>query len=260
MKLIKFLSSIIPIITAIIMFVKGIINYLKNNPESKLKIFSQSIVTSIATFMIIYGIAAFYYGYFELTHSKHFRMVELIAILLVTIITIIITPMYLVKDWYKIRYAFVIAEDYKLFNKDQKNFTRYAKTASEDLANDFINNTLNSSVKLDKINSLRNNNHRLSKITKRFDKLSITTWFVLPLLALNMYILIFRGYEQKLEFIIISIIISVIFIICNSFVIYFDTKLRYGIVDQTDSMLKKHEKKYRKFLNNQKEKQRKEND
>lgn len=251
MNWLKNLSTLVTMFTGIYMFVNGIRNYLKSNPNSKLKIYGQSMVISIATFMIVYSIATLYYGYFELNLSKSSAVIELIPMLIVITITIIITPFFLVKDWYKIRYAFIIAEDYKLFNKDQKNFTRFAKTANEDLANDFINNKLNSSVKLDKIKDLRQNMHQLSKITKRYDRLIIITWFILPLLAINMFILLFTSYEKKLDFIIIATIVTVLFVICNSFIIYFDIKLRYGIVDQTDNMLKKHDKKYRKFLNKQ---------
>ncbi len=260
MKMLTVLSSIVSIIIAIIPLFKGIINYVKNNPGSKLKIYGYSIVNSVGTFIFVYIIAGVYYFYVVLNFSDHSRLFKSIPGLFVPIITITISFLFLVKDRYKVKYAFVIAEDYKLFNKDQKYFTRYTEATSKNLANDFINNKLKSSVKLNKINSLRNEKHQLSKITKKYEFLITITWFVLPLLALNMHMLMFEGYEKKFGFVttaIIIVLVSVLFIICNSFIVYFDMKLRYGIVNQTDEMLKKHDKQYRKFLDKQKGKQQK---
>ncbi|PTI71610.1 hypothetical protein BU064_14470, partial [Staphylococcus succinus] len=76
-----------------------------------------------------------------------------------------------------------------------------------------------------------------------------------PLLALNIFLLIYD--QNKNNFTISITIISIIFIFINSFVIYFDYKLQYGIVDQTDTMLKKHDKKYRRIVKKQDKKKRK---
>lgn len=171
--------------------------------------------------------------------------------LLVATVLIIIFPLFIVKDWYKNRNAFVIAEDYKLFKNDQKHFSEYSKITSESIANDFINNTLDSEVKLNDINTKRKAMHSLSKVSTRYNVLSVLTWFSLPLLALNLFILLFGEYDNKIDFVIIATIISTLFMIINSFVIYFDTKLQYGFVDHTSIMVEKHDKKYRKRINKQ---------
>lgn len=87
--------------------------------------------------------------------------------------------------------------------------------------------------------------------TPRYNVLSVLTWFSLPLLALNLFILLFGEYDNKIDFVIIATIISTLFMIINSFVIYFDTKLQYGFVDHTSIMVEKHDKKYRKRINKQ---------
>lgn len=253
-KVVSIITGVIAIISTLYYAIKSIIKYLTNNPESKLKIFGQSIITSFATYVVINGIALILYFSVTLNFSKYANLIEFIAMLLVATVLIIIFPLFIVKDWYKNRNAFVIAEDYKLFNNDQRYFSEYSKITSESIANDFINNTLDSEVKLNDINTKRKNMHSLSKVSTRYNVLSVLTWFSLPLLALNLFILLFGEYDNKIDFVIIVTIISISFIIINSFVIYFDTKLQYGIVDHTSIMVQKHDKKYRNRINKQTEK------
>lgn len=253
-KVVSIITGVIAIISTLYYAIKSIIKYLTNNPESKLKIFGQSIIASVATYVVINGIALILYFSVTLNFFKYANLIEFIAMLLVATVLIIIFPLFIAKDWYKNRNAFVIAEDYKLFNNDQKHFSEYSKITSESVANDFINNTLDSEVKLDYINTKRKDMHSLNKVSTRYNVLSVVTWFSLPLLALNLFILLFGEYDNKIDFVIIATIISTSFMIINSFVIYFDTKLQYGIVDHTSIMVEKHDKKYRKRINKQTEK------
>src|SRR5699024_3201322 len=83
-------------------------------------------------------------------------------------------------------------------------------------------------------------------VTTRFNVLSLISWFTLPLLALNVFILVFDRYDNKLDFAIIATIISIVMIVFNTFIVYSDIKLQHGIVDHTTIMLKKHDKKNKK--------------
>lgn len=96
--------------------------------------------------------------------------------------------------------------------------------------------------------------HELNKVTTRFNLLSLISWFTLPLLALNVFILVFDRYDNKLDFAIIATIISIVMIVFNTFIVYSDIKLQHGVVDHTTIMVKKHDKKYRKILDKQKDK------
>lgn len=250
-KVISIITGVIAIISTLSYAIKNIIRYLTNNPESKMKIFGRSIVLSISTYIAINGTASILYFSVTLNFSTYDNLIEFIAMLLVATVLIIIFPLFIVKDWYKNRNAFVIAEDYKLFNKDKKRFSKYSKVSSEGVANDFINNTLDSEVKLDCINAKREDMHSLSKVSTRYNILSLVSWFSFPLLALNLFILLFGEYDNKSYFIIIATLISTVFLIINSFIIYFDIKLQYGIVNHTSIMVEKHDKKYRKMINKQ---------
>lgn len=254
MKIITFLSGFVSILTSLYFFIKGIVKYLENNPQSKLRIFGRSIIGSLSSHLIVYMIAGIYYFFITQNFPNINKLFEFIPILIVGIAAIIVTPLFIVKDWYKRRNAFIIAEDNKLFEKDNKNFNQYAKTTSKIIAYEYIKSSLVSEVKLDGINNLRKSKHRLSKITKRYNILRFITWFALPLLALTMLIIGYPEYENKLDFVIIATIISIIFIFANCLVFYFDFKLEDGIVDQTDMMLKSHDKKYRKIIKKDKQK------
>jgi len=229
---------------------------IKNNPESKLKIFGQSIITSVATYVAVNAIALLIYSGVNLYLYDHTDLAELIAILLTSSVLTIVLPLYLVKDGYKTRNAFVIARDYIRFNKDKEHFTQYSKSISKNVADDFIDNNLNnvSEEALDCINHEKEQMHELNKVTTRFNLMSLISWFTLPLLALNVFILIFDRYDNKLDFAIIATIISIVMIGFNTFIVYSDTKLQHGVVDHTTSMVKKHDKKYKKILDKQKNK------
>lgn len=250
-KVISIITGIIAIISTLYYAIKNVISYLTNNPESKMKIFGRSIVLSISTYIAINGTSLILYFSVTLNVSTYVNLIEFIAMLLVATVLIIIFPLFIVKDWYKNRNAFVIAEDYKLFNKDKKRFSKYSKVSSEGVANDFINNTLDSEMKLDCINAKRKDMHSLSKVSTRYNILSLISWFAFPLLALNLFILLFGEYENKIYFFIIATLISTVILIINSFIIYFDIKLQYGIVNHTSIMVEKHDKKYRKMINKQ---------
>lgn len=258
MDLITKLGAIAPLISGVYMVSAGIVKYMKNNPESKLKIFGQSIITSIATYVAVNAIAIaliIYLGV-NLYLYNYTDLIELMAILLTSSVLIIVLPIYLVKDWYKNRNAFVIARDYIRFNKDKKHYTQYSKAISKNIADDFIDNNINSVSEeaLDCINHEKEQMHKLSKVTTRFDVMSIISWFALPLLALNVFILVFDRYDNKLDFVIVATIISSLMIGVNTLIIYSDTKLQYGVVDHTSIMVEKHDKKYRKIIDKQKEK------
>ncbi|MGJ5711064.1 hypothetical protein [Staphylococcus equorum] len=249
MEVLKALGAIVPIGTTIYFIIKGTMKYLKDNPESKLRIYGQSIIGSFASYMVVNIIALIYYYFIILNSSYDSKLLELISILIVATAGIITSVLFLFKDWYKRKNAFIIAEDNKLFEKDRKHFNQYAKTISEIIAYDYINGSLNCKVKINEINKKRSNKHRLHKEATIYNILSIITSFAFPLLALNMFLLIYD--QNKNDFTISVTIISIIFMFINSFVIYFDYKLQYGIVDQTDTMLKKHDKKYRKIVKKQ---------
>lgn len=51
------------------------------------------------------------------------------------------------------------------------------------------------------------------------------TWFVLPLLTFNLISLVSDDYKNKLDFIIIAIIITIPLVIINCFIVYFDIRL-----------------------------------
>ncbi|MCD8923053.1 hypothetical protein [Staphylococcus epidermidis] len=253
MYIIKMLSYIVTIITSIFTFIKVIVKYLKNKPNSKLKIFAKSSFISIILFSTVYFIPFFcFFSIFNFHINS--RLIKNILMLIVAILAMILCPLLLVKEQYKTKNSFLIAEDYKLFDRDQKSFYQYSKNMSQIIANDFINNRLNNTVNLDKINIIRKNKHQLSKISHIYNALSLLTWFVLPLLALNLISLLSDDYKSKLDFVIVSTIITILLAIINCFIVYFDIRLKYGIVKQTDAMLKKHDKKYRKYLDTQKEK------
>lgn len=257
MDLITKLGAIAPLISGLYMVGAGIVKYMKNNPESKLKIFGQSILTSVATYVAVNAIALMIYLSVNLYLYNYTDLIELIAILLTSsVLIIVLLPLYLVKDWYKTRNAFVIARDYLRFNKDKEHFTRYSKAISTNVADDFIDNNINSVSEeaLNCINHEKEQMHKLSKVTTNFDVMSIISWFTLPLLALSVFILVFDRYDNKLDFAIIAIIISILMIGVNTFIVYSDTKLQHGVVDHTSVMVEKHDKKYRKIIDKQKEK------
>ncbi|MBO1217461.1 hypothetical protein J3T79_13580 [Staphylococcus nepalensis] len=262
MDLMTRLGTIAPFISVVSMVFTGIYKYIKNNPESKLKIFGQSIITSVATYVAVNAIALLIYLGVNLYFYNYTDLAELIAILLTSITLIIVLPLYLVKDEYKTRNAFVITRDYIRFNKDKEHFTEYSKAISENVADDFIDNNFNnvSEEALDCINHEKEQMHKLNKVTTRFNILSLISWFTLPLLALNVFILVFDRYDNKLDFAIVATIISIVMIGFNTFIVYSDTKLQHGVVDHTTSMVKKHDKKYRKILAKQKDKSNKDNE
>lgn len=164
MYIVKMLSYIIAIITPIITFIKVIAKYLKNKPNSKLKIFGKSTVINIISFFTVYCIP--FICYFSILNLHiNCRLIINILILIVAILAMILCPLLLVKDQYKTKNSFLIVEDYKLFNHDQKSFYQYSKNMSQIIANDFINNRLDNTVNLDKINNTRKNKHQLSKVT-----------------------------------------------------------------------------------------------
>jgi uncharacterized membrane protein YbhN (UPF0104 family) len=244
------LGSIAPFISVVSMFLIGIYKYMKNNLKSKLKIFGQSIIASIATYVVVNAIALLIYLGVNLYFYNYTDLAELIAILLTSIVLIIVLPLYLVKDGYKNRNAFIIARDYIRFNKDKEHFTEYSKVISENVADDFIDKNFNnlSEEALDCINHEKEQMHKLNKVTTRFNIMSLISWFTLPLLALSVFILVFDRYDNKLDFAIIATIISIVIICFNAFIIYSDVKLQHGVVDHTTIMIKKHDKKYRKIL------------
>lgn len=262
MDLMTRLGTIAPFLSVVTMVFTGIYKYIKNNPESKLKIFGQSIITSVATYVAVNAIALLIYLGVNLYFYNYTDLAELIAILLTSIVLIIMLPLYLVKDEYKTRNAFVIARDYIRFNKDKEHFTENSKSVSENVADDFIDNNLNKASKdaLDCINHEKEQMHKLNKVTTRFNVLSLISWFTLPLLALNVFILVFDRYDNKLDFAIIATIISIVMIVFNTFIVYSDIKLQHGVVDHTTTMVKKHDKKYRKILDKQKNKSNKDNE
>ncbi|WP_445266755.1 hypothetical protein [Staphylococcus equorum] len=244
------LGTIAPFISVVTMVFTGIYKYIKNNPESKLKIFGQSIITSVATYVAVNAIALLIYLGVNLYFYNYADLAELIAILLTSIVLIIVLPLYLVKDEYKTRNAFVIARDYIRFNKDKEYFTEHSKSVSENVADDFIDNNLNSVSEeaLNCINHEKKQMHKLNKVTTRFNVLSLISWFTLPLLALNVFILVFDRYDNKLDFAIVAAIISILMIGVNTFIVYSDTKLQHGVVDHTTNIVKKHDKKYDIFV------------
>jgi len=262
MDLMTRLGTIAPFLSVVTMVFTGIYKYIKNNPESKLKIFGQSIITSVATYVAVNAIALLIYLGVNLYFYNYTDLAELIAILLTSIVLIIMLPLYLVKDEYKTRNAFVIARDYIRFNKDKEHFTENSKSVSENVADDFIDDNLNnvSEEALDCINHEKEQMHNLNKVTTRFNLLSLISWFTLPLLALNVFILVFDKYDNKLDFAIIATIISIVMIVFNTFIVYSDIKLQHGVVDHTTTMVKKHDKKYRKILDKQKNKSNKDNE
>lgn len=143
MDLITKIGAIAPLISVVSMIWAGIVKYMKNNPESKLKIFGQSIITSVAIYVAVNAIALLIYLGVNLYFYNYTDLIELIAILLTSSVLIIVLPLYLVKDGYKTRNAFVIARDYIRFNKDKEHFTQYSKSISKNVADDFIDNNLN---------------------------------------------------------------------------------------------------------------------
>src|SRR5699024_11611000 len=158
------------------------------------------------TFIILLYLVIYLYLY------NYYVLTDLIAILLTSIVLIILLLLYLVKDEYKTRNAFVIARDYIRFNKDKEHFTENSKSVSENVADDFIDNNLNKASKdaLDCINHEKEQMHKLNKVTTRFSVLSLISWFTLPLLALNVFILVFDRYDNKLNFAIIATFISIV--------------------------------------------------
>jgi len=62
MDLMTRLGTIAPFISVVSMVFTGIYKYIKNNPESKLKIFGQSIITSVATYVAVNAIALLIYS------------------------------------------------------------------------------------------------------------------------------------------------------------------------------------------------------
>lgn len=50
MEVLKALGAIVPIGTTIYFIIKGTMKYLKDNPESKLRIYGQSIIGSFASY------------------------------------------------------------------------------------------------------------------------------------------------------------------------------------------------------------------
>src|SRR5699024_4869171 len=95
---------------------------------------------------------------------------------------------------------------------------------------------------LDCINHEKEQMHKLNKVTTRFNVLSLISWFTLPLLALNVFILVFDRYDNKLDFAIIATIISIVMIVFNTFIVYSDIKLQNGIIDHTTIIVKKNDK------------------
>lgn len=51
-KVVSVITGVIAIISTLYYAIKSIIKYFTNNPESKLKIFGQSIITSFATYVV----------------------------------------------------------------------------------------------------------------------------------------------------------------------------------------------------------------
>ncbi|PTI71511.1 hypothetical protein BU064_14490, partial [Staphylococcus succinus] len=137
------------------------------------------------SYMVVNISALIYYYFIILKSSYDSKLLEFISLLIVATVGIITSVLFLFKDWYKRKNAFVIAEDNKLFEKDLKHFNQYAKTTSEIIAYDYINGSLNSKVKINEINKKRSNKHRLGKEATIYNILCIITWFALPLLALN---------------------------------------------------------------------------
>ncbi|PTI73861.1 hypothetical protein BU064_13045, partial [Staphylococcus succinus] len=154
MDLMTRLGTIAPFLSVVTMVFTGIYRYIKNNPESKLKIFGKSIITSIATYVALNAIALIIYLGVNLYLYNHTDLAKLIAILLTSIVLVVMLPLYGVKDVYESRNAFVIARDYIRFNKDKEHFSEYSKSVSENVADDFIDNNLNNLSKdaLDCIN------------------------------------------------------------------------------------------------------------
>lgn len=261
MDLMTRLGTIAPFLSVVTMVFTGTYRYIKNNPESKLKIFGKSIITSIATYVALNAIALIIYLGVNLYLYNHTDLAKLIAILLTSIVLVVMLPLYGVKDVYESRNAFVIARDYIRFNKDKEHFSEYSKSVSENVADDFIDNNLNNLSKdaLDCINHEEKQMHKLNKVTRRFNILSLISWFIPPLLALNVFILVFDRYDNKLHFAIAATIISILMIGVNTFIVYSDTKLMHGVVEHTTNMVKQHDKKYRKILDKQKNKLNKDN-
>ena len=207
---------------------------------------------------IFIAIFAFLYYVIVLKNSQNINEhIENVTFIIFAIAGIGIAPLFMVKDWYKNRNAFIISEDIKQFEKDNKYFNQYAKVNNEKIAYDYIKFSVVNEVKLNSIDNLKNNKHRLSKVTKRYKKLCIVTWLVSPLIALILFLVIYQAYSDKTNLLIATGIIVSIFTFVNCFVIYYDYKLQDGIIDQTDIMLKSHNKKYRKIIKKNKKRKKK---
>lgn len=254
MQIISVLSATLSVITTLYFLSKKVVKYLKENPESKLKLLWQSLLGSVATHILV-AILCFLYYVIILQNSPNItEHIENATFIVFSIVGIGIVPLFMVKDWYKNRNAFIISEDIKQFEKDNKYFNQYAKANNEKIAYDYIKFSVVNIVKLNSIDNLKNSKHRLSKITNRYKILCIVTWLVSPLIALMLFLVMYQTHGDKINLLIATGIIVSIFIFVNCVVIYYDYKLQDGIVDQTDIMLKSHNKKYRKIIKKNKKK------
>lgn len=244
MEIITKIAAAAPIISALYIAITGIVKYIKNNPESKLKIVAQSTLSSFATNVAVNAIALIIYIGVNLYFYSYAKNIVPIVIILISLVVIILLILFIIKDYYKRKYAFIIAMDYNRLKKEREQYSTFSRNLSENIANHFIDNNNFDDViekELDAIKREKTQIHKLNKVTKRYDFMSIVSWFALPLLSLNIFVLVFDKYGTILNFSIMVALITVLVIVVNTFIIYYDLNLQHGIVDQTSIMVEKHD-------------------
>ncbi|MFQ3778384.1 hypothetical protein, partial [Staphylococcus equorum] len=149
------------------------------------------------------------------------------------------------------KYAFFIIADYEQFNNDRRNFSNQSKNLLKGMSKDLINSNYKVDSRLNKLESERKDLHKFNKITKRFNLMSSASFFIMPLLSLDINLLMFN--EEG--FFIYKWVMSITFVFVNALLIYSDFRFKDGNINHTYTMIKKHNLSYRKLQNKYKQTQ-----
>lgn len=240
---IKVVTALVVLIKPTIKLISYISEYFNNKPESRIKLMANGFLLSCVLFGFLNGGAFFL---FKIKQALNFELLNyifdigyIILIYLLGLIIAVLFMNFIFKERYKNKYAFFIAADYRKFRQERANFSKHSKHILEGVSEDAISGNYKIYARINKLEHDQKNLHKFSKTTKRYNVISITSFFTLPVLNLFFNLITFSSNMSNELFVYLIVMFST-FLIINTFIIYNDLRFEDGNIKQTHYMTKKH--------------------